>query len=289
MANFFDDDEDDDVQNKLRSPSVAGAGANESFFSPPAAEAAARRPGRAESPGRAVSLRDDSVFNYDKYSPDRDRNYSPFGEARRSPTAADARAGAGDELEAVLGDEYGERQIESNMHKMMRAWKNEAGAPELLHFPNRLVTRFASDIATKVRRALAPLQQVTHALTDESMKREFMKQMSAPTDPSGHAWPDEDNHWMQVGIVSTEIMRASYVLKQLLRERISKVERFARYYLSFDDGRRRMHANEIEHAEGFVRLQDDYYHQSVMKSMPERVRDLNEPVMGLSLYSCLKI
>lgn len=52
-------------------------------------------------------------------------------------------------LDDILGHEQvvdGERNIE----KLIRAWNNEIGAPELLVYPRRLVERIAKDLVNRV-------------------------------------------------------------------------------------------------------------------------------------------
>lgn len=53
-------------------------------------------------------------------------------------------------LEDILGMDPTAEQGETNAKKMIRAWNNEMGAPELLMFPKRLVERFVKDLVARV-------------------------------------------------------------------------------------------------------------------------------------------
>lgn len=53
----------------------------------------------------------------------------------------------------TLDDILGQDQVvdgERNIEKLIRAWNNEIGAPELLVYPRRLVERIAKDLVNRV-------------------------------------------------------------------------------------------------------------------------------------------
>ena len=54
-------------------------------------------------------------------------------------------------LEDILGEEPA-AEGERNIQKLIRAWNDEMGAPELLRYPKRLVERMVKDLVQRVSR-----------------------------------------------------------------------------------------------------------------------------------------
>lgn len=151
MSNFFDDDDNDDSQ-LLDSAN----GAEDSYLGLPQAGGTTTTESRAGGAGRVSSIsgrandsragggssiRSSSVFDHG----DRDRD------SRAGAGRGGRGGGRGDSpsLEEILGEEPA-RGRERNIQKLIRAWNNEIGSPELLVFPRELVDRVAKDLAARV-------------------------------------------------------------------------------------------------------------------------------------------
>ncbi|GAA5871998.1 hypothetical protein JCM3774_006577 [Rhodotorula dairenensis] len=169
----------------------------------------------------------------------------------------------------LLGGAARERQGR-NVQQLLRAWQNEMGAPELLKFPTRLVERVVKDLAR--RKELVRKAQSTSGM-DESF-------------------------YLAATVVATENMRASHVLKMYTRERIWKLEQCPEYYLSLADVKQRLYANEIAHAEGYVRLVKAYQDACAMDAMPEQIArqpppmptpDFSKPVFFRARKDCAPV
>ncbi|GAA5901527.1 hypothetical protein JCM5296_006804 [Sporobolomyces johnsonii] len=187
-------------------------------------------------------------------------------QAGSSSRAYESTRGDSPSLDDILADD---RHLakERNVQRLLRAWTNEMGAPELLTFPRELVERVVKDLAR--RKAIVRRAQST-AGQDEAF-------------------------YTTAAVVATENMRAAHVLKMFTRERIYKLEQCAEYYLSLDDVRERLYHNEIAHAEGYLRLVKAYHDSAAMDAMPEQVTrnpppmptpDLSKPVFFRARRDC---
>ncbi|KAM0750867.1 hypothetical protein T439DRAFT_356602 [Meredithblackwellia eburnea MCA 4105] len=266
MSNFFDDDDGDetftsnnnDQLHQQASPtrsSSAAAAANDSFFDddwdaflPPPPRplqaldsTSANGSGSGGGKGRISAISN----NADRNSSSSFRASSVVSSERASGSGAGVGRGRANspDLEDIIGGDV-EGQKERNIVKLIRAWSNENSAPELLVFPADLVERVVKDLA---------------------MRREDVKRWSLEQNkPEGYH--------VQLALFQTEILRASHVLRSYLRERLYKVEKFARYYLSdMEDAKNRMYPNELAHAQGYVEITNTYFRNGAINAMPEKM------------------
>ncbi|GAA5974504.1 hypothetical protein JCM21900_004963 [Sporobolomyces salmonicolor] len=176
-------------------------------------------------------------------------------QAGSSARAYESTRGESLGLDEILGEDR-DLARERNVQRLLRAWTNEMGAPELLTFPRELVERVVKDLAR--RKAIVRRAQST----------------------SGQ----DEAFYTTAAVVATENMRAAHVLKMFARERIHKLEHCAEYYLSLADVRERLYPNEIAHAEGYLRLVKAYHDTAAMDAMPEQVTR-NPPPMPTPDFS----
>ncbi|GAA5881128.1 hypothetical protein JCM8547_005425 [Rhodosporidiobolus lusitaniae] len=240
---FFDDDDDDQPESYQTTSAVAG---DDSLSSNYAASVSPQRGWPA-----ARQHRDSSVG----IGTGGGRVSSVTGAAAGSST----RGGGGYEsttrgdspsLDDILGDGTASREKGRNVQKLLRAYQNEIGAPELLMFPRELVERVVKTLATR---------------------KEMVRRAKETPD-------QDDAFYVAASIVAVENMRAAHVLKMFTRERIWKLEQCAEYYLQQDDVVQRLYPNEIAHAEGYVRLVKAYHDSAAMDAMPEQVTRTAPPV-----------
>ncbi|TNY17206.1 hypothetical protein DMC30DRAFT_431816 [Rhodotorula diobovata] len=252
---FDDDDDDDDSQLQQESFQSHQAVHDESFFSrddsvPPRRQdrdTSSIGPGARTAAGRISSV---------------------TGAAAGSSVRAGFESSRGDSpsLDDILG-EGAPRDTSRNVQKLLRAYQNEVGAPELLKFPRQLVEKVVKSLAR--RKDLVRIAQST----------------------PGH----DDAFYIAASVVATENMRAAHVLKMFTRQRIYKLEQCAEYYLSQPDVHERLYHNEVAHAEGYVRLVKAYHDASAMDAMPEQVTrnpppmptpDFGQPVLCRARRDC---
>ncbi|KAL8287579.1 hypothetical protein RQP46_003437 [Phenoliferia psychrophenolica] len=237
MSGFFDDDDDDEVNGDLTTSTDQQ---QDSFFSDAPSPVARRTTTTTSTSG--VGARVSSISG-------RDRTTSS---ARASSTFSDSRASSdrrprrreSPTLEDILGEDDVVEKRERNIVTLIRCWANEIAAPEVLPFPRDLVERVVKDLARR---------------------REDLKEKGArQNQPEGF--------YVELALVATENLRASHVLRSYTRERIYKIEKCARYYLSnMEDAESRLNPNELRHAQGFVAITNEYFKTAALKDMPQSV------------------
>jgi len=77
-------------------------------------------------------------------------------------------------------------------------------------------------------------------------------------------------------LVQTEIERVKFIVRSYLRTRLFKIEKYARHITTSADVQSRMSATEQQHAARHASLTDDHFYQSVLQSLPEPQRSLDE-------------
>lgn len=140
MSNFFADDDDEDdyrnAANAIEDFSRAGtASLLDDSYSAAGKSGAADRAGSSRLGGAG---------------------YGGYGGGRQSSVTGgrayddSTRRGGSPSLDDILGEDLAADDGERNIEKLIRAWNNEVGAPELLRFPKRLVERIAKDLVMRV-------------------------------------------------------------------------------------------------------------------------------------------
>ncbi|GAA6003030.1 DNA replication protein SLD5 [Rhodotorula paludigena] len=250
---FFDDDDDDAQHDSLQTNDSLVANAAESLAFPRDLTPIPNQ----QQPYNGYG--DDRGSSVDTASRAGGRISSVTGAAAGSSVRGgygfDSSRGDSPSLDDILGDGHA-KDKSRDVQKLLRAWQNELGAPELLVFPRDLVEKIVKNLAR--RKELVRKAQTT----------------------SGQ----DDSFYVAASVVATENMRAAHVLKMFTRERIWKLEQCAEYYLSQPDVHQRLYPNEIEHAQGYVRLVKAYQDASAMDAMPEQVTR-NPPPMPTPDFS----
>lgn len=232
MSNFFDDSDDEQQPGgspSARSASAVAGGADDSFSSHRAASPRPyhqARPRASEAGGRVSSTTGGGAGGGGRQSSVTGGASGYYGNSTRggSPNLDDILGGDDDDEfgGGVGADEAGE----SNMDRLIRAWNNEIGAPEVLRFPKRLVERVTKDLYRRV----SPPACVVLGWGERLMFRVVgvagvQKQLVAHAVAQKNA---EESLYLQANLVAMENLRATHVLKSLMRERLFKVRRSSR-------------------------------------------------------------
>ncbi|GAA5974317.1 hypothetical protein JCM11641_006732 [Rhodosporidiobolus odoratus] len=238
---FFDDDDDDAQESYQTSTTTGAVQADDSLSSNYAASVSPQR--RWPAAGQQDDLSGSGSRPGGRVS-------SVTGAAAGSSIRAyESTRGDSPSLDDILGE--GVRGDKSrNVQKLLRAWQNEMGAPELLNYPAELVERIVKRLAER---------------------KDMVRKANSTSD-------QDDSFYVASSIVATENMRAAHVLKMYTRERIWKLEQHADYYLQQSDLHQRLYPNEVAHAEGFVRLVKAYHDAAAMDAMPEQVTRNPPPI-----------
>ncbi|GAA5939745.1 DNA replication protein SLD5 [Sporobolomyces koalae] len=276
QGGFFDDDDDDldDTQETYDTSNLGGpVGGGVSIGDDSLSSTGFPSPPRYQSSttdNGAAATRNARSSSIGTTSRTGGRRSSITGaEAGTSMRDYTSTRGASPSLDDILG-EGGNLSRERNVQRLLRAWHNEMGAPELLRFPRQLVEKLVKDLAN--RKAIVRTAQRT----------------------SGN----DEAFYTTAAIVATENMRAAHVLKMYTRERIYKLEQCAEYYLSLADVDERLYPNEIEHARGYLRLVKAYHDSAAMDALPEYITrhpppipepDFSKPVFFRAVQECPQV
>jgi hypothetical protein len=199
---FFDDDDEDDVLGSPGRSSLQAADFNSNrAASPRAYGAAAAGPSKSARDSTSTGGRQSSVTG---------------AQANSSVRAYESTRGGSPTLEDILGEESG-HDDERNVQKLIRAWKDEMGAPELLVYPKRLVERLVKDLVHRVSRVgLVSRDVLQKADLVDHLQRALVKEANQMVG-------EDEALYLQASLVATECMRTAHVLKSFQRSRIYKV------------------------------------------------------------------
>ncbi|KAM5540040.1 hypothetical protein V8D89_006180 [Ganoderma adspersum] len=149
---------------------------------------------------------------------------------------------------AVMGQDVAE---ETAFQQLIRHWMNERHAPDILPGQEMLLGRI--------------LDHVRKQSNDVELLR---------ADPDS----SEEEHF-RIMLVQTEIERVKFVVRSYIRTRLHKIEKYARYISSTPDMHERLSRAELEHANRYSRLVEYHFKQSVLQSLPEQQRSLEEDIV----------
>ncbi|PIL34310.1 hypothetical protein GSI_03085 [Ganoderma sinense ZZ0214-1] len=149
---------------------------------------------------------------------------------------------------AVLGQDVAE---ETAFQQLIRHWMNERHSPDILPGQEMLLGRI--------------LDHVRKQSNDVELLR---------ADPDS----SEEEHF-RIMLVQTEIERVKFVVRSYIRTRLHKIEKYARHISSTPDVHGRLSKAELEHANRYSRLVEYHFKQSVLQSLPEQQRSLEENIV----------
>ncbi|KAJ3193714.1 GINS complex subunit [Irineochytrium annulatum] len=87
-------------------------------------------------------------------------------------------------------------------------------------------------------------------------------------------------------IIQQEVERIKFVIRSYLRTRIWKLEKYAGHIMSTGQ-KTRLGDHEIAFAERFLRLMEDHYNTSCLKSLPDSLQRLHEANEGPDLQAAV--
>lgn len=225
---FFDDGDEDETYGNLHADQTSNIGGHDSRAGGPVAGPSRQRrafdddgadDGASEWARRAVNGSDRASSVVGGRGGPR-TNGAGSSVTGRAVYDTSTRAGSVG-LDEILGDNDDDfgfgGQRERLIERLIRAWNNEIGAPELLKFPKRLIERTVKDLARRVSWHIWVHKLLRcGGLSPPLFQKALVKEANATENA-------EDSLYMQANIVAIENMRIAHVLKSLLRERIYKV------------------------------------------------------------------
>ncbi|KXS98819.1 hypothetical protein AC578_2056 [Pseudocercospora eumusae] len=146
---------------------------------------------------------------------------------------------------------------------LTRAWINERTSPELLPYPNHLITHFSTSISSQI----AKIEDLTSA-----------------QDPASN---------FTLVILQTELERMKFLLRSYLRTRIAKVDKFPLHYLqlhtrqqeeeSQNEGNSILSTLESQYLSAHQALLTNHYKSSFLAQFPANLQKLDDTGGGVSM------
>ncbi|KAI0665567.1 GINS complex Sld5 component [Trametes maxima] len=164
--------------------------------------------------------------------------------ARDAPEDDDFSIG-GDFRQAILPQDIAE---ETPFQQLIRHWMNERHAPDILPGQEMLLGRL--------------LDHIRKQSNDVELLR---------ADPDS----SEEEHF-RIMLVQTEVERVKFVIRSYIRTRLHKIEKYARHISVTPEMHGKLSKAELVHARRYGRLVEYHFDQSVLQSLPEQQRSLDE-------------
>ncbi|KAI0085250.1 GINS complex Sld5 component [Irpex rosettiformis] len=155
--------------------------------------------------------------------------------------------GGGPDAPNIIPQEVAE---ETSLQKLTRYWMNERHAPDILPAQETLLGRL--------------LDHIRKQSDDVQLLR---------ADPDA----SEDEHF-RIMLVQTEIERVKFVIRSYMRTRLHKIEKYAKHINMTESLQQRLSKGELEHARTYAKLVDSHFVSSVLQSLPEEQRALDDEV-----------
>ncbi|CAO3661354.1 unnamed protein product [Umbelopsis vinacea] len=86
-------------------------------------------------------------------------------------------------------------------------------------------------------------------------------------------------------LYQTEMERIKFIIRNYLRTRLYKIEKYTTYLLNRPDVRERLSEKEIQYAQSYNELLEKHYSKSFLGSLPQPQQDVNETINNLSSVS----
>ncbi|KAI5455303.1 GINS complex subunit [Naganishia albida] len=134
----------------------------------------------------------------------------------------------------------------NDVTRLLTAWIRERGTPDLMTWHGELV------------------EECLHKLGQQAEMLDLLR-----SDPK----TSEEEHFKLI-IVQTEMERVKYLVRAYLRCRLAKVEKFAQYITTTPEAQRLLSQLELSHAQKYTQLLHTHYTDSVLQSLPEKLRGL---------------
>lgn len=164
-----------------------------------------------------------------------------------------------------MGEEGGISR-ERNVQRLLRAWHNEMGAPELLRFPRELVEKMVRDLARRVSsfrfdptvecwliwNALETENDRQESANDSGSRRRILHYSCYRRDREYESCSCTQDVHSGTDIQGALLLRIQAVVAMStdLLMFVSQLEQCAEYYLNLPDVDEILYQNEINHAQG---------------------------------------
>ncbi|GMK53718.1 hypothetical protein CspeluHIS016_0103040 [Cutaneotrichosporon spelunceum] len=145
-------------------------------------------------------------------------------------------------------DELAEAEELNDMRRLGQALARERGTPAILDWEAELV-----------------------GMLLDKLEQQGKMMATLRADPS----TSEEEHFRLV-LVQTEMERGKWLIRSYVRARLHKIEKFAQYITATPELHSRLSGAELSHARRYAVLVGQHYSRSVLDSLPDWLRRLDE-------------
>ncbi|KAI4164950.1 MAG: hypothetical protein LQ342_001583 [Letrouitia transgressa] len=156
-----------------------------------------------------------------------------------------------DILAEVGGDETPGKAWD--LQELTRCWVTERSAPEILPWPSALMDRVLERVRLQI---------------------EVVEDQVGNTDPKTN---------LRLVIIQTELERFKFLVRSLLRARISKLDKHALYVLTDATQTARLSPSEVQYVNSHQSLLQAHYHSCFLSQLPPSLQRLDDTAGGMSM------
>lgn len=156
-----------------------------------------------------------------------------------------------DILAEVSGDAIPQETLD--LQSLTRAWVTERSAPEILPYPEALMSR----ILERVR------QQI-----------ELVEELTGTTDPKAT---------FRLIILQTELERFKYLTRSFLRARLAKIDAFGLHHLTNPEAREKLSGSELRYVTAHTALLHEHYRACFLGQFPVGLQRMDDAQGGVNM------
>ncbi|GAM86634.1 hypothetical protein ANO11243_046490 [Dothideomycetidae sp. 11243] len=164
-----------------------------------------------------------------------------------------------DDILASVSSDNSEPLATRDMRALTRCWIAERSAPELLPYASDVIERVTSRIADQI----ATVETLTSSM-----------------DPASN---------FGLVVIQTDLERAKFLLRALLRTRMAKMDRYARHYLSLSGQQQQQAKNpclsptEAQYLAHHCAMLDQHFAASFLASFPAALQRMDDAAGGVAM------
>lgn len=141
-----------------------------------------------------------------------------------------------------------------DVNKLKRAWINERMSPELLNFETALLDR----IMERVRTQMEYIEENTLELQGSDIKVKLL-------------------------IVESELERIKFLIRNYLRIRLTKIDKFTLYIQTDEDQLNKLSEKEVDYMNRHAAILHNLYKSQFLSTLPEQLQQLDDTSGGISM------
>ena len=169
--------------------------------------------------------------------------------------------------------------VHTDHQLLVRQWTSERCSPSLLPYPTELMQRLVSRVAAQIAR----IEDLTSSVPEGGANGYGYGYSNSST--GGLAGSKNLN--LILSILQTDLSRTQFIVRSLLRQRLSKITKHAMYYLTqlssseSKETQTLLSDSEIQFLRHHQALLSNFYDASFLSSFPPKMRRLDDSSGGM--------